>query len=242
MMVSNGLDPTHLDPDAIHTNVHKYFIRNGYPITADTVNIHVLRRKDSLADVLDNILDNDPKADVLEKLIYCYCLCGEPTGTKLELISKVLSKNPNVNFLHNSENIKIFYAVCDPKIYQLLVDHGLNINANDPLFRACGECNYPLVDYLLGQGMEVDQTILQLMMYHFCKEIVDILIKYHIDLSQLPQLPVDESVLPSWLDLGKLEENGLNKNVLNTYLLFSMHDKWFDNSWYDKLCEKRKNN
>ena len=189
-----------------------------------------------MVDVLDNILDNEPSNDVLEKLIYCYCLCGETIDTKLKVISKVLAKDVDVNFLQNDENIRIFYQVYDPKIYQLLVDNGLIISGNDPLFHACAECNYPLIDYLLGQGMDVDNTILQLMFYHFSKEMIDIMIKYHIDLSLVP---VDESMLEYCLDLGKLEANGLDKNVLNTYLLFRMHDKWFDNEWYDKLCMKR---
>ena len=151
-------------------------------------------------------------------IYYCINAQGDQIADEviIEVVSKLFTKDVYINIVVEYHYVNQFYNKCSPKLYQFLIDNGLEVESNDPLFYACSDHNYRLINYLLNNGMEMDADILEMIFININREMINILIKHDIDLSNVPPATYNQN---DAIDITRMEENGLDKNVLIGYLM-----------------------
>ena len=130
---------------------------------------------------------------------------------KLDMIKQILNIGININdistdIIKNSGRLKV-------NVLQFLMDHGFDISNTKILLDACRHSNHELIEFLLKQGIEPDNRVLNAIFKSFNIDIVKLLIKYNIDLSNLK--PIVEHVNIA----NQLESLGMDNKVLISFLL-----------------------
>ena len=133
-------------------------------------------------------------------------------------VEKILKLGPVIpqNCLYLPLEIK----QCDLPIIKLLLEHGLidNTDLNDDLlafFCLNNNNKLDIVDFLLNYGVKPSKKTLIRMFKKMNKPIIQLFMKYDVDLSMLP----DGDIEPHIEFVNQLEHRGFNKDKLLYYLL-----------------------
>jgi hypothetical protein len=144
--------------------------------------------------------------------IFIIC-CSENNTSRLQ---KILLKGININ--HVSKILDCEIGGYNVKTVVFLLDNNYVINMNNDkiLYDASIKSNYGMIDFLLKTGLKPDYKTIEYVYMKMDVKIIEIFIKYQIDLAQLKPINNNDHLI------NKILECGMDKYVLITYLFASI--------------------
>lgn len=142
-----------------------------------------------------------------------------------ELLTDILPYNFDMQFLidffvdkinivnHKNDILLSCRYADDVKLF--IESTGITIDSNEPLKRACQAQNIELIEFYLQYGLQVDAETLKLVLlsdYRCSRPVIDILLKYNVDLSL-----VNSDYKMDYNFIANLENHGLNKYIMLPY-------------------------
>ena len=98
----------------------------------------------------------------------------------------------------------------EPSIIKMVLEYGLSITSNKPLYEACSVYNLDLIEFYLQYGLTVDVTLLESVLFriHHTLDILKIFVKYNVDFSMFKFEHSENNLF------AEMENLGLDKNAL----------------------------
>ncbi|AFX92236.1 hypothetical protein CE11_00206 [Megavirus courdo11] len=140
------------------------------------------------------------------------------------ILIKILELGANINDIISRGNLCIDFMKESPaEKFDLLLNHGF-IEIELLTYFACIKSQLELIEIILQRGYTLSDRCIDCLMDKLCKPYIELFIKYQIDLSKYQLNTSNEIEIQS----KKLEELGLNSNVLSHMMLKNILNK--DNS------------